>query len=78
MRFNKIGLIVLLSTQSFFTYANELSWKQPFSSIDSGDTAWILISAILVIFMTVPGIALFYAGMVRKKNILATMVQSFA
>src|SRR5450755_959950 len=45
--------------------------------IDSGDTAWMLSSTALVLLMTIPGLALFYAGMVRKKNILATMMQSF-
>src|ERR1051325_2768826 len=46
--------------------------------IDSGDTAWMLTSTALVLMMTVPGVALFYGGMVRKKNVLATMMQSFA
>ena len=46
--------------------------------IDSGDTAWMLASTALVLMMTIPGVALFYAGMVRKKNVLATMMQSFA
>ena len=46
--------------------------------IDSGDTAWMLTTTALVLMMTIPGLALFYAGMVRKKNILATMMQSFA
>ncbi len=45
--------------------------------LNSGDTAWMLTSSALVLMMTVPGLALFYAGMVRKKNILATMAQSF-
>jgi Amt family ammonium transporter len=45
--------------------------------IDTGDTAWMLTSTALVLLMTVPGLALFYAGMVRKKNVLATMMQSF-
>ncbi len=45
--------------------------------LDSGDTAWMLSSTALVLLMTIPGLALFYAGMVRKKNILATMMQSF-
>src|ERR1700682_1692092 len=45
--------------------------------LDSGDTAWMLASTALVLMMTIPGLALFYAGMVRKKNILATMMQSF-
>ena len=46
--------------------------------IDTGDTAWMLAATALVLLMTVPGLALFYAGMVRKKNVLATMMQSFA
>jgi ammonium transporter, Amt family len=46
--------------------------------IDSGDTAWMLTSMALVLMMTVPGLALFYGGMVRKMNVLATVMQSFA
>jgi len=49
-----------------------------FSDINSGDTAWMLTSTALVLMMTIPGLALFYAGMVRKKNVLATLMQSFA
>ena len=45
--------------------------------LDSGHTSWMLASTALVLLMTIPGLALFYAGMVRKKNILATMMQSF-
>ena len=45
--------------------------------LSPGDTAWMLSSTALVLLMTIPGLALFYAGMVRKKNILATMMQSF-
>ena len=44
----------------------------------AGDNAWMLISAALVLLMTGPGLALFYGGLVRKKNILGTMMQSFA
>jgi Amt family ammonium transporter len=47
------------------------------SKINSGDTAWMLTSSALVLFMTIPGLALFYGGMVRKKNVLATLMQSF-
>src|SRR6266446_5603050 len=46
--------------------------------LDSGDTAWMLTSTALVLMMTIPGLALFYGGMVRKKNVLATVMQSFA
>jgi Amt family ammonium transporter len=49
-----------------------------FDKINSGDTAWMLASVALVLLMTVPGLALFYGGMVRKKNVLATLMQSFA
>ena len=45
--------------------------------IDSGDTAWILTSSALVLLMTAPGLALFYAGLVRRKNALGTIMQSF-
>ncbi len=48
------------------------------AKIDTGDTAWMMTSTAIVLMMTVPGVALFYAGMVRKKNVLATMMQSFA
>lgn len=71
-------IICLLLSFSSLARAADLEWVRPFSDIDSGDTAWILVSALLVLFMTIPGLALFYAGMVRKKNILATMLQSFA
>ena len=47
-------------------------------ALDSGDTAWMLTATALVLMMTIPGLALFYGGMVRKKNILATAAQSFA
>jgi Amt family ammonium transporter len=47
-------------------------------TINSGDTAWMLTSTALVLLMTIPGVALFYGGMVRKKNVLATTAQSFA
>ena len=47
------------------------------AKVDAGDTAWMLTSTALVLLMTIPGLALFYAGMVRKKNILATLMQSF-
>ncbi len=50
----------------------------PASTIDKADTAWMIAATGLVLMMTIPGLALFYAGMVRKKNVLATMAQSMA
>jgi Amt family ammonium transporter len=49
-----------------------------FASVDSGDTAWILTSTALVLFMTLPGLALFYAGLVQAKNILSVLMHHFA
>ena len=50
----------------------------PAPVLDTGNTAWMLTSTALVLMMTIPGLALFYGGMVRKKNVLATLMQSFA
>ena len=47
-------------------------------TIDSGDTAWILTATALVLFMTLPGLALFYGGLVREKNVLSVLMQCFA
>jgi ammonium transporter, Amt family len=46
--------------------------------LDTGDTAWMLTATAIVLMMTIPGLALFYGGMVRKKNVLSTVMQSFA
>ena len=48
------------------------------NGIDSGDTAWMLTASVLVLFMTIPGLSLFYAGLVRSKNVLSVMMQCFA
>lgn len=50
---------------------------QTVGKIDSADTAWMIAATALVLMMSIPGLALFYSGMVRKKNILATMAQTF-
>jgi Amt family ammonium transporter len=50
----------------------------PLAQINSGDTAWMISATTLVLLMTIPGLALFYAGMVRKKNILGTLAQVLA
>ena len=47
-------------------------------TISGGDTAWILTSTALVLFMTIPGLSLFYAGLVRVKNVLSVLMQCFA
>src|SRR6187399_2320294 len=48
------------------------------AKIDAADTAWMISATGLVLMMSIPGLALFYAGMVRKKNVLATMAQTLA
>ncbi len=48
------------------------------TALDTGDTAWMLTSTVIVLMMTIPGLALFYGGMVRKKHVLAMVMQSFA
>ncbi|MFZ5660904.1 MAG: ammonium transporter [Pseudomonadota bacterium] len=50
----------------------------PAPTLDAGNTAWMLTATALVLLMTIPGLALFYGGMVRKKNVLGTLMQSFA
>ena len=49
----------------------------PASAVNSGDTAWVLVSAALVLLMTIPGLAFFYGGLVRKKNVLSVLMQCF-
>jgi len=65
------GLGALLSLVPGFAMAEE-------ASLNSGDTAWMLVATVLVLFMTIPGLALFYAGMVRSKNVLSVLMQCFA
>ena len=48
------------------------------AALDTGDTAWILTSSALVLFMTIPGLSLFYAGLVRTKNVLSVLTQCLA
>src|ERR1700710_2623081 len=60
--------VILVSTPAF---------ADP-SSISAADTAWMIVATAFVLMMTIPGLALFYSGMVRKKNVLATMAQSLA
>src|SRR6185295_13261015 len=60
-----------------FTFAAAPAWAEDAAlKIDPADTAWMISATGLVLMMTIPGLALFYCGMVRKKNVLATMAQS--
>ena len=70
------GTFGLALTMAVAATGGALAAEAP--KLDTGDTAWMLTSTALVLMMTIPGVALFYGGMVRKKNVLATAVQSFA
>src|SRR5919198_780253 len=71
--------VVLLFTLVFACWAMPAAAQaadaQP--KIDTGDTSWVLASSALVLLMTIPGLALFYGGLVRSKNVLGTIMQSF-
>jgi Amt family ammonium transporter len=56
------------------SFADDASSK----SLDTGNTAWMLVATVLVLFMTIPGLALFYGGLVRVKNVLSVLMQCFA
>jgi Amt family ammonium transporter len=74
-RLKKIGFAALAGSAALGAGVGPAFAAAP--KIDSGDTAWMLTSSALVLMMTIPGLALFYGGMVRKKNVLATLAQSF-
>ena len=65
-----IGLALLAIALPALAHADEVA-------LDSGDTAWMLVATVLVLFMTIPGLSLFYAGMVRSKNVLSVLMQCF-
>ena len=74
---NKLGLVALFCLVSLSTAALAQAPAAP-PKIDTANTAWMLTSAALVLFMTLPGLALFYAGLVRMKNVLSVLMQCFA
>ncbi len=69
-----IGAAIVCALSATTAFAQQ----PPAPKIDPADTAWMIVATALVLMMTIPGLALFYAGMVRKKNVLATMAQSLA
>ena len=69
MQIKKLLITAFLSFIPFASFAE---------GIDSGDTSWILTSTALVLFMTLPGLSLFYAGLVRSKNAISVLMQCFA
>lgn len=71
-----MGIVTLLVAAATVLAAGPALAQE--AGFDSGDTAWMLTSTAVVLMMTIPGVALFYGGMVRKMNVLATVMQSFA
>jgi Amt family ammonium transporter len=72
---SKISVIGLMSLMLIgFT---EISMADDVATIDSGDTAWMIVATILVLVMAIPGLALFYGGLVRAKNMLSVLMQVF-
>ena len=72
-----LALLSLLPAAAAFAQGTvDPTAAPPGSKLDTGDTAWLLASTALVLLMT-PGLALFYGGMVRRKNVLGTLMQSF-
>ena len=71
-----LSSVTTLAQQSADAAASAVTPSAP--ALNTGDTAWMLTSVALVLMMTIPGLALFYGGMVRKMNVLATVMQSFA
>ena len=80
MQFSKlkrVGLGVGASLGALALTTGSAWAAAPVDPLNAGDTAWMITSSALVLLMTIPGLALFYGGMVRKKNVLATLAQSF-
>jgi len=74
-----LGAAVALTLASMgAAWAQDAAAAAPTPTLDTGDTAWMLTSSVLVLMMSVPGLALFYGGMVRKKNVLNTCLMVFA
>jgi Amt family ammonium transporter len=70
--------IIYIAASSLAVLSSSIPAYAQETKLDTGDTAWMLTSTALVLLMTIPGLALFYGGMVRKKNVLSTVMQSFA
>ena len=71
-------LLTILATSLFYAPLAVGAEPPPPPKLDAANTAWMLTSAVLVLFMTLPGLALFYAGLVRMKNVLSVLMQCFA
>lgn len=74
----RLGRLPFFAVSAALCYASTSLHAAETSTLQSGDTAWLLTSTALVLFMMIPGLALFYAGLVRSKNVLSIFMQCFA
>jgi Amt family ammonium transporter len=72
-----MGFMALSLLVPELAFAQEIPPAAPVVAMDAGNTAWMLTSTLIVLMMTIPGLALFYGGMVHKESVLATLMQSF-
>ncbi|GBE15221.1 ammonia channel precursor [bacterium BMS3Abin14] len=72
---NLSRIMLFIFTTAFLSLISSPAFA---GALDSGDTAWVLTSTALVLFMTIPGLSLFYGGLVRTKNVLSVLMQCFA
>ena len=75
MKFSGLAALVPALMAGLPAWAQETAEVAPASALDSGDTAWMIMATVLVMFMILPGLALFYGGLVRAKNMLSVLVQ---
>ena len=75
MKKNLLALMTFIAISIFNLSAQTTESVQPV--IDSGDTSWVIVATALVLFMSIPGLALFYGGLVRRKNVLSVFMQIF-
>ena len=78
IRMHRGFLLSLLFTSLFYAPLAVGAEPPPPPKLDAANTAWMLTASVLVLFMTLPGLALFYAGLVRMKNVLSVLMQCFA
>jgi len=78
MKNSTIGRLMPSGLLGLLTLAPALALAEEEAVLNSGDTAWMITATALVLFMTIPGLSLFYAGLVRAKNVLSVLMQCFA
>ncbi|MBI23991.1 MAG: ammonia channel protein, partial [Roseibacillus sp.] len=68
---------LIVGALAFLALVGTAAAEEEEATLNSGDTAWMIVAAVLVLLMTLPGLALFYGGLVRSKNVLSILMQCF-